>query len=583
VIHKRLAPLLVVLLLGLAFSASAQAGGGTAMVWGYNAAAGAPGGGALGCEDCIDVPAPLNGIAGAVQMSGGYQHGLALLDDGTVMAWGRNSDGQLGDGTTDQRTAPGPVPGLSGVVALATGEDTSLALLADGTVRAWGSNEEGFLGDGGTTGPEDCGGDPCSKVPIAVPGVAEVIAIAAADEFALALRSDGTVLAWGKNQYGTLGDGIGKADPAVRQIAGLAGVVAISAGENGAMALLADGTTRVWGYNREGELGTGISSTNAPCYCLAPTSPTAVSGVRQVAAGGGHYLALLSSGAVMGWGLNEAGQVGLGFASEGGCTCVTTPTLVPALAPESIAATYETSLALLADGTGRSFGYGYYGELGNGESGDDVESTSPIPILNLSGASEIAKTVLGAYAIIGPKQALKVEIAGAGTGGVGGNNIACPPSCTSTPPQGRVEALRATPDPGTGFAGFTGACTGTGACQVKMSGDQTVTATFGAPKGTKITKAKIKGKKKKKATFSFSAPGVVTGYECKLVKPKPKKAKKKKKKAKFSRCAKPKVYKNLKPGRYRFEVRARNALGIEAVPAKRKFKVKRAKAKKRRA
>ena len=571
------------------------------MVWGYNAAAGAPGSGVPGCGECVDIPAPLNGLSNVVQIAGGYQHGLALLDDGTVMSWGENGAGQLGDGTTTERTVPAPIAGLSGVVALTAGEHSSLALLADGTLRAWGDNEEGFLGNGDTVGPDDCGGDPCSKVPVPVPGVSGAIAISASDEYALALRADGTVLAWGANSSGTLGDGVGKdglgcdCEPVVRQIAGLAGVVAIAAGEEGAMALLADGTVRVWGYNKEGQLGTGTSSTTAPCYCLAPTSPMGLSGVRQLAAGGEHYLALLSSGAVAGWGANEEGQLGLGFVSEGGCKCITTPTLVPGLAPESIEATFETSLILLPDGTGRSFGYGYYGELGNGESGDKVRSITPVPILNLSGASEIVKTELGAYAIVGPKQNLTVALAGAGAGTVGGDNLLCPPSCTIPKPQGQPEIFRAEPTSGTGFAGFTGACTGTGACQVKMTGDQTVTATFGPPKGTTITEAKVKGRKKKKATFSFGTPGVVTGYECKLVKPQPKKKKrgkgakksakkgkkpKPKPKPKFTLCAAPRAYRNLKPGSYTFEVRALNALGTEAVPAKQKFKVKKAKKKK---
>ena len=280
---------------------------------------------------------------------------------------------------------------------------------------------------------------------------------------------------------------------------------------------------------------------------------------------------------------------------ETGCECVPLPTTVPGLAPEAISAGDQFSTALLPNGSGQSWGYGYYGELGAGASGKDVRSAAPGPITSLGGASELDANENGAYALIGPKQTLTVAFAGAGAGKVGGESIVCPPSCSAPKPQGQVAALRAERDPGTGFAGFSGPCTGTGACQVKMSGDQTVTATFGAPKGTRINSATIKSRKKK-ATFSFGAPGAVTGYECKLVRPKPKRKKnkgkgksriplakkgKKRKPAAFAFCPGPKTYKNLKPGSYKFEVRALNALGVDATPAARTFKIKKAKPKKR--
>lgn len=131
---------------------------------------------------------------------------------------------------------------------------------------------------------------------------------------------------------------------------------------------------------------------------------------------------------------------------------------------------------------------------------------------------------------------------------------------------------------------------GTGVCQAKMDSDQTVTATFGAPTGTKITNAKILSPKKR-ATFSFSAPGAITGYQCLLLKPKPKPKKNRKgraskkakqKKPKFTSCSGPKAYKNLKAGRYTFKVRALDILGADAKPAQRIFKIKASKKKRSR-
>ena len=124
-----------------------------------------------------------------------------------------------------------------------------------------------------------------------------------------------------------------------------------------------------------------------------------------------------------------------------------------------------------------------------------------------------------------------------------------------------------------------------------MDADRTVTATFGPPKGTQITRAKItQGKKKKraktstkpkptaKAQFEFTAPGAVTGYQCMLVTPKPKTKKarsKRREKPTFSDRSSPKRYKQLRKGRYTFKVRAGNTLGVDAQPAVRKFRIKR--------
>jgi hypothetical protein len=103
-----------------------------------------------------------------------------------------------------------------------------------------------------------------------------------------------------------------------------------------------------------------------------------------------------------------------------------------------------------------------------------------------------------------------------------------------------------------------------------MSVDRTVVATFGPPKGTKITAAKIKAKKGS-ASFSFSAPGAITGFQCELVKPKGKNHKRPK--ASFSRCSSPKRYKHLKSGNYTFKVRARDIVGVDRHPAQRSFTI----------
>lgn len=154
-------------------------------------------------------------------------------------------------------------------------------------------------------------------------------------------------------------------------------------------------------------------------------------------------------------------------------------------------------------------------------------------------------------------------------------------------PQSQVEILRTEPVAGSAFAGFSGACTGTAPCQLRIDSDQTVAATFGPPRGTAITKATIKDPKKLAASFS-SPPGAIIGYKCKLIRPKSGHHKKRKPKGhkralsrvgktakpRFAICGSPKTCKHLAVGRYIFQVRALDSLGADPKPATKKFKIK---------
>ncbi len=588
----------------LTFAASAGAIGGSAVGWGYNNE-GAVGNGTAApgnsCE-CIESPVAVSGPSDFTQISSGSYHTLGLRADGTVMAWGENNLGELGLGeSTGPETCgsyacskvPVQVPGLTGVVAVAAGDYHSLALRSDGTVWAWGDNEYSELGLGGSSGPESCGSEPCSMHPVQVPGLTDVVAIDASYYYNLALRGDGTVLFWGYNRYGESGDGVGTEagclciDHPV-PVPGLSGAVAISAGWYLSSALLADGTIKDWGYNEYGEVGNGTLNTeNSPCYCVGPVAVSGIAGARGTASAGYHGIALSGSGSASAWGYNEKGEVGNGTKTSSGCECVPLPSPVSGghTFREIAAEGYHTT-ALLTDGSAVSWGENGYGELGDGSTTD---RPSPTPIA-VAGASAVASGSNNGFAIIGPSQKLKVELVGAGAGAVGTDGLVCPAAnCEADFSQGAVKILRPEALAGSAFAGFSGPCAGTGTCQLALTQDQTVTATFGVPKGTLITRAKISSKKKL-AKLSFSAPGAITGYQCKLIRPRPKAHKKhtgkasaakaKRKPAKFAGCATPRTYKHLRPGAYTFKVRALDILGADATPAVRHLKIKRVKLKK---
>ena len=333
-----------------------------------------------------------------VQISAKVWYALALASDGTVYSWGFNSWGQLGNGTSGTannasapvavKTAGTPMEGKT-IVQVAAGATHSLALATDGTIYAWGKNEYGQLGNDSTTN---------SPVPVAVKTAGTpmdgktIIQIHAGYEHSLALASDGTVYAWGRNNSGQLGknDATDAHIPAAVQTLGtpMAGkvIVQLAAGNSQSMALASDGTVYTWGWNQYGQLGNGTTTNSRiPVAVVTTGTPLAGKTISQIAAGNAHALAMTDDGAIYSWGWNQYGQLGNGTTTNSRIPVAVVTTGTPLAGKTIIQITSggsPNSLVLADDGAMYTWGWGQYGQLGDSTIGTDAKvpvavSTTP--------------------------------------------------------------------------------------------------------------------------------------------------------------------------------------------------------------
>ncbi|GAA3995581.1 hypothetical protein GCM10022408_02630 [Hymenobacter fastidiosus] len=363
---------------------------GTLWAWGYNGYSQLGNGNNTGRTLPAQVAAPVAALPGTrwSGVTSGSNHIMALRTDGTLWAWGYNGYNQLGDGTKTTRVSPVLVPVPAGAAAGTTWTQVSsrefhtLALRSDGTLWAWGYNVYGQLGDNTTT-------DRLSAVAVTTPAGAAAgttwTQITTGRVHSLALRSDGTLWGWGYNAYGTVGDGSSTTRLVPTAVITPAGAAAgtrwtsISGGDNFSLALRSDGTLWAWGYNAYGQLGDASTTiSRVPIAVITPGTVGAGTRWAQVTAGDDHTSALRSDGSLWAWGYNNYGQIGDNTKNNRSTPVRETSNSTWG----QLTAGQNNTLAVQA-GTGLIFGTGYnaFGQLGNGSTTNTlvfIASSAPV-------------------------------------------------------------------------------------------------------------------------------------------------------------------------------------------------------------
>lgn len=257
----------------------------------------------------IDLPLPKD--VAVVDIKANLNFTLLLDSAGDVWVWGTNDQGQVGNGTVDSVVKPTKIEALDHVFVtdIGAGQRHALAVSLKGEVWAWGNNGAGQVG---IEVPD--GDDPRAKnilAPVRVPGLKDVVDVEGGGSFSLAITRRGKVYSWGDNDNGQLG-----VDPLIvdqrhtpQLVEGIYQyAVAVAGGKDHAVALLHDGSMMSWGLNFAGQLGIG---TNENVHVPTPVNAAGIK-MRQIAASGNFTIAISKDRRLFSWGQNLLGSLGTG-------------------------------------------------------------------------------------------------------------------------------------------------------------------------------------------------------------------------------------------------------------------------------
>jgi len=317
---------------------------GSLWSWGYNY------NGQLGDGTNSGVSVPIQ-ISGTIwkQISRGYDGQAGIKTDGTLWTWGRGDLGSLGDNTLVDKSSPvQTVAGGTNWKQVSVGVQFSHAIKTDGTLWTWGRNDYGSLGDGTETRRSS---------PVQIAGTTWK-QVSNGNRFAAAIKTDGTLWGWGRNDYGQLGDGTTTNRSSPVQIAGTTWKI-VSCGNYHAAAIKTDGTLWGWGENVHGQLGD-----NTTTYRSSPVQ-TASGGTnwKQVTITDISTAAIKTDGTLWTWG----GNVNYGILGDGTTVGKSTPVQIAGTTWSKVSVgTGYAMAAIKTDGTLWTWGGNYGGNLGDG-------------------------------------------------------------------------------------------------------------------------------------------------------------------------------------------------------------------------
>ena len=316
----------------------------------------------------------LASIPKVIAVSAAGNNTMVLKDDGTVWVCGSNSSGLLGNGTASTDSSGNAtelvqVQGLQNIIAISAAGDHMVALRSDGTVWTWGLNTEGQLGNGTNTD---------SYVPVPVPGMNNVKAIYTGYHRTMVIKNDSSVWAWGMNDYGQLGDGstVNRNSPVPVAVIPGTEIKGIALGDDFTLVLENDNTVWAWGLNSHGQLGDDTLTDS-----LAAVQIPTLSNIKSISVDSFSAFALTNDGLLWAWGSNFIGQLGTGNIED-----VSSPVNIL----NNVQAIYSGdmhSFAVKNDNTVWAWGNNYNGQLGIG---NNVPSSVPVEVSGLTDINEIS-------------------------------------------------------------------------------------------------------------------------------------------------------------------------------------------------
>lgn len=342
----------------------------------------------LGTTVSVSSPNQVGSLTDWYTLSMGVQASAAIKSDGTLWTWGNNSSGQLGQGNVTDRSSPVQVGALTTWSKVATTGEHCLAIRTDGTLWAWGLNNQGQLGLGNS------GAGTNRSSPVQVGALTTWSRCWVGYRYSLAIKTDGTLWAWGQNSWGQLGLGNQTHYSSPKQVGALTTWSEANGGNSHTLARTTAGTLWAWGRNNAGQLGINITYTSY-------SSPKQVGALTTWASVninlGDSSAAVGTNGTLWTWGLNSIGNLGLNSAAY----AYSSPKQVGALTNWSTKTimTYYNCFAIKTDGTLWGWGWNDQGALGLGNA---TNYSSPKQIGSLTSWLAVASGQINALAIKTP-------------------------------------------------------------------------------------------------------------------------------------------------------------------------------------